>query len=344
MQIPDRTYRKSGFIGAVLLALFFFGSVSAQDIHFSEWFRSPSTLNPGLTGLFDGSYRIAGIYRTQWAAVTVPYQTVNISADAHDFLRAKGLGVGINMYYDQAGDGNLGTFNVNLSVAYTIKLSSDSVHTITPGMQAGYAKRQLDPNRLTWDNQYSGGVYNPNIGSGEQFGTGYGFLALNAGVVYQARWNRRQTLQVGVAMHNLTKPDNSYYDNFSEPLSRRLTVHASYDFRIAKKWNLIPGVLYRQQLDFFEVLPGLNARYYLNDSPARYRALYVGAWTRARDAVYLFAGLDIDTWQFGMSYDINYSSLQVASNNRGGFEFSIIYIFPVRLPKRKFFKTCPDFI
>ena len=340
----NRNYHLRQLLSGALVFLLGMNILIAQDIHFSQYFRTPSTLNPGLTGLFEGSYRLAGIYRTQWAAVTVPYQTVNLSGDAHNFLRVKGLGLGVNMFYDQAGDGNLGTFNVNLSVGYSFKLSSDSVHTITPGVQAGFGRRQIDRDRLSWDNQYAGGVYNPSLGSGEQFESGYNYPVLNAGVVYRARWNRRKVLTAGIAVHNLIRPNNSFFADNVENLAIRFNVHATYDFRIADKWNLIPGVLYRQQQSYFEVLPGLNARYYLNDNPARYRALYFGAWTRARDAAYVFMGLDIDSWKFGLSYDVNYSKLQVASKNRGGFEVSVIYIFPVQLPKRKHFKTCPDYI
>ena len=35
----------------------------AQDPNFSQFFASPLTLNPALTGKFDGLYRIAGNYR-----------------------------------------------------------------------------------------------------------------------------------------------------------------------------------------------------------------------------------------------------------------------------------------
>jgi hypothetical protein len=42
--------------------------LSAQDPHFSQFFASPLTLNPALTGKFDGVLRVAGNYRDQWPA------------------------------------------------------------------------------------------------------------------------------------------------------------------------------------------------------------------------------------------------------------------------------------
>ena len=40
-----------------------------QDPHFSQFFSSPLTLNPALTGKFDGVFRAAGNYRDQWPAI-----------------------------------------------------------------------------------------------------------------------------------------------------------------------------------------------------------------------------------------------------------------------------------
>ena len=37
-------------------------TVNAQDPNFSQFFASPLTLNPALTGKFDGTFRVAGNY------------------------------------------------------------------------------------------------------------------------------------------------------------------------------------------------------------------------------------------------------------------------------------------
>ena len=40
----------------------------AQDPHFTQYFTSPLTLNPALTGLVQGDLRFAANYRQQWAS------------------------------------------------------------------------------------------------------------------------------------------------------------------------------------------------------------------------------------------------------------------------------------
>ena len=66
---------------AIALLLFFFAATQAQDIHFSQFYASPLTLNPALSGFHDGTFRVAGIYRNQWRSVTTPFQTYGASFD-----------------------------------------------------------------------------------------------------------------------------------------------------------------------------------------------------------------------------------------------------------------------
>src|SRR3954471_19404848 len=56
-------------------------NIIAQDIHFSQFNRSPLNLNPANTGLFDGDFRFSGIHRNQWKSVTVPYKTFSGAFD-----------------------------------------------------------------------------------------------------------------------------------------------------------------------------------------------------------------------------------------------------------------------
>jgi len=54
--------------------------ISAQDLHFSQFFNSPLTTNPANTGFIpDADYRIGASYRDQYSSImTVPYKTISI--------------------------------------------------------------------------------------------------------------------------------------------------------------------------------------------------------------------------------------------------------------------------
>ncbi len=71
--------KKSLFV-FLCIAVFQLNSL-AQDPGFSQFYASPLTLNPALTGKFDGLYRVAGNYRDQWPAVNKAFITSTASLD-----------------------------------------------------------------------------------------------------------------------------------------------------------------------------------------------------------------------------------------------------------------------
>src|SRR5579863_8951550 len=100
------------------LACLFVALVSgakAQDIHFSQYYASPLSLNPALTGNVNGVFRASFNYRNQWFNIPTlnsiaPYQTYQASFDMpllRDRLGNDGFGVGAMFYNDKAGDGAL---------------------------------------------------------------------------------------------------------------------------------------------------------------------------------------------------------------------------------------------
>lgn len=321
---------------AMLFTLAISFHLSAQDVHFSQFYQAPSRLNPALTGKFHGGYRVTGIFRTQWASVTVPYQTINISADARDYLNVGGLGAGIDLFYDQAGDANLGSFNINISGSYTFGLVDKGKHHMTIGGQFGYAKKQLDPSKLVFDNNGGQTI--------ESFNPGFSYFNANIGMLWETQFTRRNKLQLGLAVHNLTQPTYKYYQNDQNKLDLRLSVHGLYKFMVTDNFDLIPGFLFQSQGSHKEFDIGMNVKYTINQRRKDYRAVYLGIWTRANDAAYIIAAMDYNKLNVGISYDINYSSLNVASRARGGFEISLIYTFSEPLPTRQRFKTCPAYL
>src|SRR5882672_2541949 len=95
---------------------------TAQDPNFSQFFASPMTLNPALTGKFDGVYRVAGNYRNQWPSINNAYVTMTASFDM-PIMKSRipendVFGIGFMGYSDKAGDGVLNSTYYALSAAY----------------------------------------------------------------------------------------------------------------------------------------------------------------------------------------------------------------------------------
>jgi len=316
---------------------------TAQDIHFSQFFNAPLALGPGTIGQFDGDYRAHGIFRQQWRSVSVPYRTLGLGGDAKDFLGVQGLGVGAWLFNDRAGDSRLNQFHLSLGVSWTQRFGEDRAHSITGGVQAGFTSLTLDSRALSFDNQYNGFTYDPSLPTGERFDRdGLLHPDVNAGLVYRYAPRKRELIQAGAGVFNLTTPAIGFLGEPGVPLDRRSTFHVITQFPIHERFDLLPMAQFMTQGKFRELDLGSNLRYILLDRYGLNRAVQFGVHWRADDAGYLYAGVEYDDWTFGVSYDINTSDLVTASRNRGGIEFAVVRIFKQRSAVPVRFKACPD--
>ncbi len=317
----------------------------AQDIHFSQFNRSYLNLNPALCGSFNGDYRLNGNFRNQWSSISEPYQTISIAADAKALIKkVPQLNFGLLFYNDKAGVGDLQSSSFLFNLSYFKALNIDSSLTLKVGLQAGINNRSINYNAFSFDNQFQGGQYNGQLGSGENFSNNsLTNLALNTGLSLEYLMDTRREIELGVAFFNLNQAEQSFNEE-AEPLDMRTTFFIEAEQYLSEKFDILPSILYSMQGDYREMLIGTNFRYYLSSSSYYKRNLYLGVWWRPEDAIIPAVGLDYNQWHFGFSYDINISSLQVASNQRGGPEVSITYIFSRYNPIIKKFKRCPKFL
>jgi hypothetical protein len=73
-------------------------------------------------------------------------------------------------------------------------------------------------------------------------------------------------------------------------------------------------------------------------------AVSIGAFYRLKDAFILAANMDYRNFNVGFSYDVNTSKLREATNRRGGFEISVIYIFKKIQPFVAKKRVCPVYM
>jgi type IX secretion system PorP/SprF family membrane protein len=315
--------------GIVLFFLFFSpllwrgAGVFAQDIHLSQFNSCPQNLNPAQTGVFDGDWRFVGNYRSQWSAIPVPYKTFSLSTDTRlkTKLQNDVPAVGLILNTDRAGDSKFSTTQILMSAAYIKKLNKDSTHFISVGIQPGITSKSFNVNALTFDSQYDGDRYNSALGSGENFSkTKITYFDLGGGLVYLWKKNQRTQINVGISRFHLTKPKQSFFN------------------------DLIPTFLYQKQGKFNETVLGMFGKYYLKPIDGMTTAVSLGGFYRLKDAFILVANMDYRSFNVGVSYDVNLSKLVAATNNRGGFEISVIYIFkkPLVFVAKK--RVCPIYM
>ena len=315
--------------------------VFGQDIHFSQFFNTPYATNPANIGLFDGQYRAGGVFRQQWRSVTVPYRTFGLGGDAANVGGVTGLGAGLWLYNDRAGDSRLNTFHVSLGASWTQKLGAAKDQSITGGVQVGLTSLSIDYSRLSFDSQYNGFYFDPSLASNEQFNRdAFTHPDVHAGLIYRYTPTKRDLIQAGISLFNITRPQVAF-NGYDSPLDGRSNLHVITRFPVSGKVDVQPMAQFMAQGKFREFILGGSARYILLDRYTYLRTLQAGLYWRASDAGYIFVGSEYDDWTLGLSYDINFSDLVPASRNRGGVELTAVRVFRRKpfVPCR--FKACP---
>ena len=110
----------------VLMAFFFTLQLSAQDIHFSQFYMSPLNLNPAMTGVMNCNTRLVANYRNQWAGVlqSDAYNTYSVSYDQKVAVgRTDYFGIGGTFWGDVAGASRFGSTQGRISLAYSKKVA-----------------------------------------------------------------------------------------------------------------------------------------------------------------------------------------------------------------------------
>ncbi len=328
-----------------ILLFFSVNQLLGQDIHFSQFNRAPTNLNPALTGSYSGQWRFSANQRSQWRSVSRSFNTFGFGVENREEKLTKNLFHGLNYMNDVAGDGDYRTHELNLTNAYRVYLSQDSAQKLTFGLQLGVNHKVIDFNAFKYDAQFNGYKYDANLPSNETFFSDqYTNINLGLGLLYVASINNRLDIETGLGLFNIAKQNQSFFGDPSIVRDQRLTFHMNAIYRLDTEWDLLPGVLFQNQGVYRELVIGSNIRYIQKDKRNEYIAPYAGLWFRNRDAINIVAGLYYNNWIAGVSYDINISQLSPASNVRGGLEFSFQYILDIFKPRLAQYRICPDYL
>lgn len=320
----------------------------AQDPHFSQFFASPLTLNPALTGKFDGNVRIAGNYRNQWPTINKAFVTGTVSAD-FKIMQEKlpdidAWGVGVMALTDQSAAGAVKYNYAALSTAYHKGLDEDGYKQLSFGFQGAFSNMNINTSKLTFENQldFNGGWSLP---SGETFDgltLKKSYFDLNAGVLFSSSVTERDNFYAGISMYHITRPKQTFTDTGYFVLNPRFTFQAGGFLPIGDQLTLHLSGLHSIQAGAHETVVGGAIQIPAGDAETQEKPvnLFVGTWYRFNDAFIPYVGLDYSDFRLGVTYDVNSSDLKTASNSRGGIEISLIYI---KRPTESKGVPCPRF-
>ncbi len=334
----------------LIFLLLFSQAGYSQDPNFSQFFVSPLTLNPALTGKFNGDFRVAGNYRDQWPEISRAFITSTISFDA-PILRSQlseldTWGIGIMAMTDKSANGVLSGYFISITTAYHKGIDEDGLQQIGIGFQGTYSNKRLDGTKLNFlDELDQNGSW--TIPSGEAIDNrmvNTSYFDFGVGVLYNGSTDGYNNFYLGASAYHLNKPKESFTGDVFYELSPRLTVNAGGAIPLADRTRTIyVSTLLSRQAGASNIVAGGAAGFLLNDDEENPMNFYAGAWARfnnVNDAIIPYLGLEFGGFRFGASYDVNVSSLKTASQSKGGIEISLIFI--KRPPGYKAI-PCPSF-
>lgn len=335
-------------------AMIFTTSAIAQDAHFTQYFASPLTLNPALTGLTQCDARLAANYRSQWGSVSPnPYTTGTISYDMATMKGALGngdaLGVGVLGFYDRSGLGGLTNITVGLSLAYHKALGYEKQHTLSIGLQGALVQKSLDFTQLKFEDQFNPASGVAEYQTSEAIGNAdLNYPDFNAGLMYSGRVSEHATAYIGFSYYHLTNPTETFL-NDNHTISSRYTGYLGGSFDLNEKLVLYASGLYQSQASASEIMAGAAVGFVLNPGYdkeySKSTIFYLGGWYRYNDALAPYVGFEFSKFKLGITYDVNVSSFAPATGGNGGYEISLIYngCFNQRAAQPTYNFACPKF-
>lgn len=324
--------------------------IHAQDIHFSQFFEAPLLRNPSLAGLFDGDVRLQLVYRDQWKSVTPnSFRTASFNGE---YKMPVGEGddyftMGGQVLYDKAGSAVQSTVHLLPVVNYHKSISTVRTSYLSLGFMGGWVQKRIDYSKITTNNQFRDGNWDPGIPTGEYFTDPViGYWDGSVGLNYNTSLgpNFQHLLFIGAAYHHINRPKTSFYKNAA------IEINPKYVFSAGLKFSVDDYRYFTLQQDVFvqggsrEFIGGGWYSYELDDFPDDpMYIIHAGAFVRWNDAIIPMVKMDVRSLSVTLSYDINTSPLKTASQLRGGFELGLSWKGFVKRNSSQDKVLCPRF-
>ena len=299
----------------------------AQDIHFSQFYYSPLTLNPANTGRFDGDWRLSNIFRTQWGAVSKePYNTISVGLDKRLKLFGRNFGAGIYFLNDNSGSADLTANKIMISLAYQTQYNG---YKISGGIQLGFVNKKFN-SKVSYPSQFDRniGEFNPDLANNENdLNESTSYLDVNAGIIVSRKFGKIEP-EFGYSLFHVTNPTEQF-GTIKNRLPLRHIIHVGTKIDLSKKFFAKPRILYMNHKRAADMIWGVNFGYNLPQNNYYAKSVFFGPHIRTvlsqTDAIIFAVGLNFTNMDIGVSYDVNISSLNPATSHKGALEITLIY-------------------
>lgn len=290
----------------------------AQDLRYSQWHASQTSVNPAFAGAY-GDLRVSLNFRDQWP--DMPQSYISYRAAGDGYLEAIRSGLGVSIDQDVQGDGLLRSTQLGMCYMYQARLSHH--WALNLGASLDYTQFRINwqdvqfydqISLLTGFNDASG---NPNP-TGEMVPAGeFDFMDVGIGLLLYS-----DKLYAGLSFNHVNTPSFSFYGSQSSSLPGSIGAQAGVFLGGKREKDLLlnPYALWTLQAGFNQLQTGIYLK----------KSLMLGGLafkhnTAALSDVVIMAGLAKGMVRFGYSYDLSTGPLSGLTG--GAHEVSLLLTF-----------------
>ena len=333
-------FRKYTF-SIICLIIFSNNYMFSQYLDYSQYYSSPLSLNPGLTGV--GEYgRLGVIYRNQWPLISNGYQTFSSCVDYN--FEKNNNNLGLIFSRQKEGYAGLNSNMIGVNFANEIFLNYNLV--IRGGLQLSYTNRNIAFNDLVFGDQLSSfGISNNLSLESLSFNDRISYLDLGIGLITYSN-----KFWIGGSIFNILEPNVSFIGGV-ENLPRLFSIHGGYSFTLngskvtSENILITPSVNYRHLKKFNQL--DIGSTVYLNPIlfGLYYRGIPLVKYNNIVSHESLIVLLGLQYHVFNISYTYDYTISQLVGFSGGSHEISLIYKFNFlgkKLPSKEIrILSCP---
>jgi len=328
---------------AVFVFLSMGSTVFGQDPYFSQYFMSPSTLNPALIGKGISNARVMSVYRSQWwGSSPSAFTTYTASAEMRLFKKnsdTSQFSLGITAMSDASNAGLLKNNYFSAGLCYDQPLDNESKSQLSMGFTIGYGNRMIDRTKTLFQDQFGSLGFSTIVPSNDAVSLARrNYFDISTGVQYSYN-SKKWGINAGAGVFHIAQPNEFVYSNNENTLKLRYTCNAS----VVKKYQggdelYFMGAFTNHGINNILTL-GTMYKFKFADQHMLDR-FNVGAFNRFNDAYIGYLGVEQKSWSMGFSYDIINSDVQTFYNSVQSMEFSLGWLIP---SKKRQVKTVDRF-
>ena len=315
----------------VILLIFAWNTIQAQDPIFTQYYFIPETINPSFSGFEEAAY-FGVLHRTQW-----PNLDLRIETDYGFFntwSEALNSGIGFSIMNQHESNTNYNFTQLNFNYAYKVQLTNDWY--FRPSIEIGFGLKSFAFQNLVLADQINinSGIINPTSVDPLLSNEKVYFFDFSAGVVFDKRSIRNDTdIWFGASIKHLNTPNISLIADGNVPLDIFYSIHANFRFPYFDNNKMQVSANFMQQGEFNRLDIGATMKV---------KQLFFGATAVTNPAknssnshlltsVNAFTGLEFEHFRFGLSYDFNTSKI---GRTDGVYEISVTYLTLCRTCRR----------